>query len=78
LADSEDSLILYRFVRQTTNYVGLAGFTMLVYDHIITFEDEVKYIWKAKDKTKIILWLFFINRYLTPFGFIINLNGGFI
>jgi len=59
---------------QTTNYVGLAGFTMLVYDHIITFEDEVKYIWKAKDKTKIILWLFFINRYLTPFGFIINLN----
>jgi len=61
---------------KTTNYVGFVGFTILVYDHIITLDDElkVKYLWNPKNKTKMIIRLFLLNRYLTPLGFIINLN----
>jgi len=56
----------------STNYLGLAGFVVLVYDHILTFNDEIQYIWHGKKK--IVIWLFLINRYVTPLGFIINLN----
>ncbi|KAF7299271.1 hypothetical protein MIND_00875800 [Mycena indigotica] len=31
-----------------TNFVGFASFTILVWDHMITFADEVDYIWKGK------------------------------
>ncbi|KAF7357623.1 hypothetical protein MSAN_01358700 [Mycena sanguinolenta] len=55
-----------------TNFVGFASFTILVWDHIITFSDEVEYIWKGKKKGPII-YLFIFNRYFTPLGFIINL-----
>lgn len=56
----------------STNYVGLAGFTMLFYDHLLTFPDEVQYIWFKSKRT--ISWLFLFNRYITPLGFIVNLN----
>ncbi|KAJ6466328.1 hypothetical protein C8R45DRAFT_1172842 [Mycena sanguinolenta] len=55
-----------------TNFVGFASFTILVWDHVITFSDEVEYIWKGKKKGPII-YLFIFNRYFTPLGFIINL-----
>ncbi|KAJ3486964.1 hypothetical protein NLI96_g3865 [Meripilus lineatus] len=32
---------------QVTIYVGFASFTMLVWDHFITFDDEVNYVWKG-------------------------------
>ncbi|KAJ7735720.1 hypothetical protein B0H16DRAFT_1575150 [Mycena metata] len=51
--------------------VGFAGFTLLIWDHIDTFTAEVEYIWQGKKG--ILVYLFFLNRYLTPFGFIINL-----
>ncbi|KAI0754894.1 hypothetical protein C8Q80DRAFT_1117449 [Daedaleopsis nitida] len=54
-----------------TCYVGIASFTILVWDHLISLEDEIKYIWKKKKGT--LIWLFFINRYLTPLSFIVNL-----
>ncbi|KAJ7070100.1 hypothetical protein C8F01DRAFT_1364156 [Mycena amicta] len=54
-----------------TNFVGFASFTILVWDHIITFSDEVEYIWKGNKGP--IIYLFFLNRYFTPLGFIINL-----
>jgi len=54
-----------------TNYVGFASFTILVWDHVITFSDEVEYIWKGKKGP--IIYLFLLNRYFTPLGFIINL-----
>jgi len=54
-----------------TNYVAFIGFTILVWDHIITFDDEVKYIWRRR-KT-LLTCLFLINRYFTPLGFIGNL-----
>lgn len=54
-----------------TNCVGFAGFTVLIWDHIDTFTEEVEYIWKGKKST--ITYLFLLNRYLTPLGFIVNL-----
>ncbi|KAH8085961.1 hypothetical protein BXZ70DRAFT_900026, partial [Cristinia sonorae] len=54
-----------------TIYMGFVSFMILVWDHIITLADEVEYIWKGKKGP--IVWLFFINRYLSPLGFIVNL-----
>lgn len=51
--------------------MGFAAFAILIWDHIITFGDEVELIWKGKKS--IFTYLFFLNRYLTPLGFIINL-----
>ncbi|KAJ7164754.1 hypothetical protein C8R43DRAFT_1122631 [Mycena crocata] len=53
-----------------TNFVAFASFTILVWDHILTFPDEVEYIWKGKKGP--IIYLFIFNRYFTPLGFIIN------
>jgi hypothetical protein len=62
----DDLTAMYR-----TNYMGFASFTMLIWDHIDTFEKEVLYIWKSKKS--LMTTLFLINRYLTPLGFIVNL-----
>ncbi|KAJ7909009.1 hypothetical protein B0H13DRAFT_2330858 [Mycena leptocephala] len=55
-------------------YVGIAGFTILIWDHLDTFPTEVEYIWKPRKKGPIV-YLFLLNRYLTPLGFIVNLFG---
>ncbi|VDB91798.1 unnamed protein product [Peniophora sp. CBMAI 1063] len=57
--------------RVYTRSVGLAAFTILVYDHLITLEDEIEFIWKGRKGP--IIWLFFLNRYLVPLSFIINI-----
>ncbi|KAJ3729349.1 hypothetical protein C8R42DRAFT_742020 [Lentinula raphanica] len=54
-----------------TNYVGVASFTVLAWDHIITCSDEVEYVWKRPKG--LITYLFLFNRYFTPLGFIVNL-----
>lgn len=46
------------------NAMTLAGFTLLVYDHILTFGDEVNYIWKTRKG--IVPVIFLVNRYLIP------------
>ncbi|KAG2060703.1 hypothetical protein BDR06DRAFT_967136 [Suillus hirtellus] len=51
--------------------VGVLGFTILVWDHTITFADEVEMIW-GRPKN-LLTFLFLLNRYLTPIGFIVNL-----
>ncbi|CAL1713456.1 unnamed protein product [Somion occarium] len=56
---------------RVTVYIGFMSFMILIWEHIITFGDEVEYIWKGRKGP--IVWLFFLNRYLTPLGFIINL-----
>ncbi|KIL67720.1 hypothetical protein M378DRAFT_121757 [Amanita muscaria Koide BX008] len=43
----------------------------MLWDHIDTFVSEVELIWK-RDKT-LGAWLFLLNRYLIPLGFIVNL-----
>ncbi|KAK6974584.1 hypothetical protein R3P38DRAFT_3412485 [Favolaschia claudopus] len=54
-----------------TNCVGFAGFSVLIWDHIDTFPTEVEYIWKGNKGP--LVYLFLLNRYVTPLGFIINL-----
>ncbi|KAJ7240542.1 hypothetical protein C8J57DRAFT_1562624 [Mycena rebaudengoi] len=54
-----------------TNCVGFAAFSILIWDHLDTLTAEVEYIWNGKKGT--IVYLFLLNRYLTPLGFIVNL-----
>ncbi|TBU48529.1 hypothetical protein BD309DRAFT_884159 [Dichomitus squalens] len=61
---------------RTTFYVGLASYTVLLYDHFLTLGDEVKYIWMKRKRSPLV-WLFFLNRYLTPLAFIGNLYAYF-
>ncbi|KAI0345637.1 hypothetical protein BDW22DRAFT_1426307 [Trametopsis cervina] len=56
---------------RVTTYMGFVSFTILVWDHIVTLADEVEYIWKGKKG--LLFFLFMLNRYLSPLGFIINL-----
>lgn len=60
----------HKETRQTI-YVGLVGFTILVWDHLVTSGDEIEFIWKGRKG--ILVYLFLLNRYLTPLVFIINL-----
>ncbi|KAB5591497.1 hypothetical protein CTheo_5054 [Ceratobasidium theobromae] len=50
---------------QLSRYMGIAGYALLIYDHLLTFHAEVELIWKA-DKRNIVTWLFFGNRYIVP------------
>ncbi|KAJ6540414.1 hypothetical protein B0H19DRAFT_1036312 [Mycena capillaripes] len=47
-----------------TRYVSAAGIVTLLYDHILTFDDEVEYIWSAQ--TTLAKVLFLILRYMVP------------
>ncbi|KAF9255626.1 hypothetical protein L218DRAFT_814330, partial [Marasmius fiardii PR-910] len=53
--------------------VGFAGFTVMIWDHIDTFTSEVEHIWFGRKG--LVSYLFLLNRYLTPLGFIVNLFG---
>ncbi|KAH7913952.1 hypothetical protein BJ138DRAFT_1214535 [Hygrophoropsis aurantiaca] len=57
-------------IRETI-YVGIVGFTVLIWDHLITFDDEIELIWQGKKG--LLVYLFLLNRYITPLGFIINM-----
>lgn len=48
------------------NYLHFFAITCLYYDHFLTFEGEVEFIWKRR-KSHSSLW-FFLNRYLAFFG----------
>ncbi|KAI0075080.1 hypothetical protein K474DRAFT_1709320 [Panus rudis PR-1116 ss-1] len=59
---------------RVTIYIGFVSFMILIWEHIITFADEVECVWKGRKSWRTpIVWLFLLNRYLTPLGFIINL-----
>ncbi|EJC98459.1 uncharacterized protein FOMMEDRAFT_171079 [Fomitiporia mediterranea MF3/22] len=59
------------FYSRATNYVAFMGYTILVWDHVISFGDEVRFIWvRSKSPAT---YLFFVNRYFTPIAFIGNL-----
>ncbi|CAE6441278.1 unnamed protein product [Rhizoctonia solani] len=47
------------------------GYALLIYDHILTFTDEVQFIWKAKKSPVVIMFL--LNRYITPIVLAIDL-----
>ncbi|TFK51268.1 hypothetical protein OE88DRAFT_1659145 [Heliocybe sulcata] len=47
-----------------TRYLSAAGLVIMLYDHLLTLDDEVEYVWKAKwslPKT-----LFLVLRYMVP------------
>ncbi|OCH85703.1 hypothetical protein OBBRIDRAFT_289258 [Obba rivulosa] len=44
-----------------TRYLSAVGLVALVYDHVLTFEDEVSLIWMAPHS--IAKWMFLVNRY---------------
>ncbi|OCH84035.1 hypothetical protein OBBRIDRAFT_840014 [Obba rivulosa] len=54
---------------QAAKMFSLASCTMLWYDIILTFGDEVEKIWKQRFTGATVLW--FINRYALPLGFIV-------
>lgn len=45
----------------------------LLYDHILTFDDEVRLIWRAKTTFPKVLFL--INRYMVPASIILKAHG---
>jgi len=61
----------FKHDRGTTAAIGVMGFSILLYDHIITLPEEIEYIWRKKKQAH--TYLFLLNRYLTPLGFIVNL-----
>ncbi|KAJ7832001.1 hypothetical protein B0H13DRAFT_2430149 [Mycena leptocephala] len=48
----------------TTRYVSAAGYVVLLYDHLLTLDLEVEYIWSAPNTSAKILFL--IMRYMVP------------
>ncbi|KAJ7660111.1 hypothetical protein DFH06DRAFT_1401396, partial [Mycena polygramma] len=48
----------------TSRYVNAAGYVVLLYDHLLTFPDEVEYIWSAPNTLAKVLFL--IMRYTIP------------
>ncbi|KAF8189750.1 hypothetical protein BJ912DRAFT_903432 [Pholiota molesta] len=53
-------------------YFQIAAFVMLLYDHALTFSDEVERVWKKKISYGTTLFL--INRYASPLEFIVILD----
>ncbi|KAJ6535908.1 hypothetical protein DFH09DRAFT_97674 [Mycena vulgaris] len=47
-----------------TRYVSAAGYVALLYDHVLTFDDEVEYVWSAPNTLAKILFL--MLRYMVP------------
>ncbi|KAF9457304.1 hypothetical protein BDZ94DRAFT_1326365, partial [Collybia nuda] len=57
---------------QAWKYFQIAACVVLVYDHILTFSEEVERVWKKKITGVSILFL--INRYVTPLLFIVIID----
>ncbi|KAG8863492.1 hypothetical protein FRB96_008232 [Tulasnella sp. 330] len=49
---------------QASRYLSAAGFFILLYDHLITFSEEVELIWKGP--LSLVSFLFLLNRYAVP------------
>ncbi|KAG2071813.1 hypothetical protein BDR04DRAFT_1097830 [Suillus decipiens] len=69
---TSDSDSLQAYYSQQAIFVAIASFTVLCWDHIITFADEVDLIW-CKPKFGLLRYLFILNRYITPLGFVVNI-----
>ncbi|KAG8907935.1 hypothetical protein FRB99_001443 [Tulasnella sp. 403] len=60
-----------------SRYLSFAGFVVLIYDHLLTFADEVELIWLKP--MSLVTMLFLFNRYLVPLIIMVDLydKGGF-
>ncbi|KIM79312.1 hypothetical protein PILCRDRAFT_791807 [Piloderma croceum F 1598] len=70
--DTESAAVMAQHM-QITKYVDAAGLVFLLYDHILTFDDEVRLVWSAD--TTLPKVLFLINRYFVLFAMIFRTNG---
>jgi len=53
---------------QTTKYLALSSFSLLIYDHFTCLNQEVEYFWNGEwNLTRI---LYFLNRYIPPWVFV--------
>jgi len=57
------------------NSMTFAGFTVLIWDHILTFVDELQLIWMAPKGT--VSLIFIANRYLVPSMLVVSIYGNF-
>ncbi|KAF5360976.1 hypothetical protein D9756_004628 [Leucocoprinus leucothites] len=64
--------LLSRNLKSREQCMAFVSMTILVWDHMITFDDEVEYVWNGSNGP--VKYLFLLNRYLTPLGFVINLT----
>lgn len=55
---------------QASRYLSAAGLVFMLYDHLLTFGDEVEYVWSSRWTLPKGLFLFV--RYLVPTAMIIN------
>lgn len=54
-----------------TRYLSVAGLTVLLYDHLLTFEQERRYLWPSK--ASVIKYALLLNRYLV--AIVLSING---
>ncbi|EJD42824.1 hypothetical protein AURDEDRAFT_168068 [Auricularia subglabra TFB-10046 SS5] len=78
--DQEEKAVADAYGLFATNAVGVAGFTILVWDHVITFGDEVTVIWKRRKRNKNgpYIYLFLFLRYFAPMAYTVQLCSYFI
>jgi len=50
-----------------------AGTVVLLYDHIMTFPDEYRFVWKAKPS--FVKYAFLLNRYVVPAMMFLIISG---
>ncbi|KAF8575887.1 hypothetical protein K439DRAFT_710968 [Ramaria rubella] len=58
-----------------TKYYLAAAFTILLYDHMLSFSDELESIWKKS--RAMITFVFLVNRYYTPAAMVAIMIGFF-
>lgn len=52
------------------------GTQVLLYDHLLTFDQELRLIWPAKTTIPKLLFLF--NRYAIPIAMLLRTNGNYL
>jgi hypothetical protein len=59
----------------TDSFVPVTGFVVLLWDHLLTFEDEIEYIWKWPVQPSKVVFLF--NRYFVEAALCLSVYGKF-
>ncbi|KAG8794719.1 hypothetical protein FRC12_022234 [Ceratobasidium sp. 428] len=58
-----------------SRHFSFAGFVVLLYDHLLTFGDEVQLVWSQP--TSVVSVIFLVNRYLAPAVLAVDIYGGY-
>lgn len=69
--DTETPAVIVEHI-QASRHVSAAGLVVLLYDHILTFDQELRLIWHANTTLPKLLFLF--NRYTVPIAMLIRTN----